>query len=90
MKYLRHIFLSSLLFLSQVALALPEGVVNVNTAAPEALASALDGVGSSKAIAIVEYREEYGEFVSIEDLLDVRGIGPKVIETNRKKIALTD
>lgn len=90
MRYLRHIFLSVLLLASHAALALPEGAVNVNTAAVEVLAETLDGVGVSKAQAIVEYREEFGQFLSVEDLLDVRGIGPKVIEINREKIAFTD
>ena len=80
----------TLLVLSQAVFALPDGAVNVNTAAPEALATALDGVGASKAQAIVDYREQFGEFSGMEDLLDVRGIGPQVIEANRNKIVFAD
>ena len=78
------------LMLGPLALALPEGQVNVNTAPVEELARVLDGVGQSRAQAIVEYREQYGEFTSVEDLMDVRGIGPSVVETNKERIAFKD
>ena len=82
--------LIALLMMSQSVFALPEGSVNVNTAEPALLAEILDGVGASRAQAIVDYREKFGEFASEEDLLDVRGIGPHVIEVNRGKIAFSD
>ena len=90
MKYTVNLILALLLALSQAALALPDGSVNVNTAQAQVLAEMLDGVGSTRAQAIVEYREQYGEFKSVEELLDVRGIGPRVLEGNREKIALSD
>jgi len=90
MKYMVNVILALLLACSQAVLALPEGSVNVNTAQAQVLAEVLDGVGSAKAQAIIEYREQYGEFKSVEELLDVRGIGPRVLEANREKIALSD
>ena len=36
----------------------------------------LPGVGPSTAQAIIEYRTEHGRFRSVDDLLNVRGIGP--------------
>lgn len=90
MKYMVNLMLVLMLAFSQAAFALPEGSVNVNTAGAEQLAQILDGVGRARAQAIIDYREQYGEFKSVEDLLDVRGIGPNVLEDNRDKIALSD
>ena len=89
MNTLSRLLLLGLFALSPLALALP-GSVNVNTAGPEELAEALDGVGTARAAAIIEYREKYGEFVTIEDLLDVRGIGQAVIDANKERIAFSD
>ena len=66
------------------------GPVNVNKADAETIARELQGVGPSKARAIVEYRETNGPFESINDLLKVQGIGPKVLEDNKKNILLED
>lgn len=52
------------------------GLVNINTAGPDAL-DALPGVGESTARAIVEEREANGPFSSVEDLVRVSGIGEK-------------
>ncbi|MDH4109590.1 MAG: helix-hairpin-helix domain-containing protein, partial [Gammaproteobacteria bacterium] len=46
----------------------------------------LTGVGLSKAAAIVEYRAAHGPFKSYEDLMQVKGIGPRTIEINRENI----
>ncbi len=66
------------------------GPVNVNKADAETIARELQGVGPSKARAIVEYRETNGPFESVNDLLKVQGIGPKVLEDNKKNILLED
>lgn len=66
------------------------GPVNVNTADADTIARELRGVGPAKARAIVTYREENGPFETVEDLLKVQGIGPKVLEDNRKDILLED
>lgn len=64
------------------------GPVNVNTADAATLAKELDGIGPSKAQAIVEYREQHGPFRSADDLLKVQGIGQRVLEQNRGNIRL--
>lgn len=46
----------------------------------------LNGIGPSKAAAIVTYREENGPFSSVEDLVDVPGIGEKTLENLREDI----
>ncbi|KAF1009373.1 MAG: hypothetical protein GAK28_00010 [Luteibacter sp.] len=64
--------------------------VNINTADATALAHALDGVGLSKAKAIVAWREANGDFESADQLADVKGIGPSLVERNRDAILLGD
>ena len=63
-------------------------VVNINTADAETLALALDGVGASRARAIVEYRDAHGPFRSVEDLAQVKGIGERVVAANRNRITV--
>lgn len=81
-----------LLLASQMAFALPEDglSVNINEANVEELAAALDGVGQARAQAIVDYRTENGDFLIVEDLLAIRGIGEAVLEANRERIVLAD
>jgi competence protein ComEA len=43
-----------------------------------------------KAGQIVSYRDEHGLFMSVEDLLNVPGIGPELLETIRPLITLSD
>jgi competence protein ComEA len=50
-------------------------VININLASATQLEQ-LPGVGPATAKAIVAYREKYGAFNTVEDLLKVRGIGP--------------
>lgn len=59
--------------------------VNVNTASVEEL-TALTGIGPSLAERIVKEREENGAFVSIEDLLRVKGIGASKLEEFRYEV----
>jgi competence protein ComEA len=61
--------------------------INVNTAKAEELVL-LKGVGQVKAQAIVSYRETYGEFSSLDELLNVKGIGEKVLKDNIKKLSI--
>ena len=85
----RTLFFVALLGLQSV-FALPPGAVNVNTATAEELAATLTGVGESKARAIVDYRETHGDFVDLDELMAVRGIGDHVIESNREKIYFSE
>ena len=59
------------------------GPVDINRADAQTLATELEGVGLSKAEAIVAYRQEHGPFKSPEDLLEVKGVGPRILEQNR-------
>lgn len=57
--------------------------VNLNTADEMTLSRALSGIGAAKAKAIVEHRTAHGPFTSVDDLLEVKGIGPATLEKNR-------
>lgn len=48
----------------------------------------LNGVGERKAQAIVQYRQQNGKFKSIDELQNVKGIGPKLLEKNKAKLSL--
>lgn len=61
--------------------------ININHASVEQL-SALKGVGVKRAQAIVEYREQHGNFGSLEELLNVKGIGEKVLANNRTRLVI--
>ena len=54
------------------------GLINVNTATAVEL-QALPGIGPSKAGAIVAYRSANGPFKRVDDLVEVKGIGPKTL-----------
>jgi len=62
--------------------------VHLNTADAETLKRELSGIGRTKAEAIVKHREAYGPFDSIDELLEVKGIGKTLFERNREKLAL--
>jgi competence protein ComEA len=61
-----------------------DAVINVNTASATELEE-LPGVGPATAEAIIAHREEHGPFASIDDLLDVRGIGEAKLEQIRDR-----
>lgn len=50
-----------------------DGLININSATESQLTT-LPGVGTSKAAAIISYREEHGSFEQIEDIMQVPGI----------------
>jgi len=62
--------------------------VNVNSASAEEIAESLNGVGLSKAEAIVSYREEHGKFTHVDELVNVKGIGIRTVDINREYIML--
>ena len=62
------------------------GPVDINTADATTIAKELNGIGASRAKAIVDYREKNGRFASPEDVLKVSGIGPQVLKLNHDNI----
>lgn len=61
--------------------------IDINSATAEEL-TALPGIGEVLAARIVAYRDEFGNFLSIEELADVRGIDEKKIETIRQYVTI--
>ncbi|MFN8050566.1 MAG: ComEA family DNA-binding protein [Acidimicrobiales bacterium] len=65
----------------------PGAPVDINSA-DVALLDTLPGVGPSTAAAIVAYRSEHGPFASVDDLQDVRGIGPAKFDALRDLVTV--
>ncbi len=76
-KQITHVILLALtLLFSSLAQA---AVVNMNKANVAAMVENLQGIGPKKAAAIVSYRQSVGSFKSLDDLLNVKGIGEKTL-----------
>lgn len=63
-------------------------VVKINSADAETLTRELKGIGPTKAKAIIDYRDNHGPFQSVDELLEVKGIGAATLEKNRSKLSL--
>jgi competence protein ComEA len=57
----------------------PASKVNINTATADQL-TALPGIGPKLAARIVEYRQKAGGFKSVQEVVNVKGIGEKSFE----------
>lgn len=64
------------------------GRVDINSASAEEISQVLVGIGPSKAQAIVAYREEFGQFEDVDELINVRGIGLRTVDQNRDRLSL--
>jgi competence protein ComEA len=64
-----------------------QGTVNINTADAAQL-ELLPGIGPKMAESIIAYRSSVGTFNSIEDLINVKGIGPKSLEKLKPYLSL--
>ncbi|MDG1581671.1 ComEA family DNA-binding protein [Pseudomonas sp. GOM6] len=62
--------------------------VNLNTADAATLQAELVGIGQVKAQAIVDHRDTNGPFASVDELLEVKGIGPATLEKNRARLSV--
>ena len=65
---------------------LPGEVINVNTADVYDLRR-LPGIGEKRAQDIIAYREEHGPFQTVDELTNVSGIGPGILENLREYAA---
>ncbi|MBD5522763.1 MAG: hypothetical protein HDR03_16330 [Lachnospiraceae bacterium] len=64
-----------------------DGLVNINTATESELGN-VNGIGAGKAAAIVQYRQENGNFASTEDIMKVSGIKEGTYEKIKDKITV--
>ena len=64
--------------------------ININTASADELSTKLKGIGKAKAAAIIEWRETNGKFQSLDDVDEVKGIGPAILEKNKALIRFDD
>ncbi len=96
MQWIKHIILSACLTLGVLSVQAAEApatngaevkAVNINTATAEQL-SQLDGIGKAKAEAIILYRKQHGQFKSLDDITQVKGIGQVILDKNRALLAL--
>lgn len=82
MKTMQSLFVVITLFFSSLVWA----QININSADAETLAT-LNGIGQAKAEAIVKHRQTNGPFKSVEELVEVKGIGEKMLEKIKAEIA---
>lgn len=83
MNMLKTLFLVCSLLISTAFAA-----VNINKASAKDISAELTGIGIVKATAIVSYRDKNGPFKTMEQLTEVKGVGLKTVEKNRKNILL--
>ena len=62
-------------------------IININTASKDELLL-ITGIGESKALAIISYRKEKGDFKQIEDIKNVSGIGDALFEKIKNYITV--
>ena len=70
-------------------LPVQSNMVNINTASAEELIS-LPYIGETKANSIIEYREQYGSFVNIDELSEVSGISESLLKVASLSNAVTE
>ncbi len=73
--------------LLMLLVSLAFGVVNVNSANSAQLQT-LNGIGPSKAQEILKYRKAHGGFKTVDELVDVKGIGPKTLQNMKTQVSI--
>jgi competence protein ComEA len=64
-----------------------DGLVNINRANLTELQT-LQGVGAVRAQAIIDFRETYGNFASVEELINISGIGEATMNNLRERVTV--
>jgi competence protein ComEA len=76
-----------IIFVLMFLFSLAFGVVNVNKANLAQLQT-LNGIGPSKANEIIKYRKSHSGFKSVDELVNVKGIGPKTLQKFKSQISI--
>ncbi len=88
MKLINSIVLTLLLALPLIGFSAES--ININTADKESLMSVIKGVGETKAEAIIAYRKENGNFKSVDELINVKGIGQTTVDKHREQLSTSE
>jgi competence protein ComEA len=88
MKLINSIIFTLLLTLPIIGFSAES--VNINTADKETLMSVIKGVGEKKADAIIAYRNENGNFKSVDELSNIKGIGQSTIDKHREQLSTSE
>lgn len=64
-----------------------QAIIDLNNADATQLAT-LKGIGAKRAQAIIDYREQHGKFTSLQELLEVKGVGNAVLQANQGLIKI--
>ena len=75
------VFAVFLISIAPMVMAADGEKININTATAEQLIK-LKRIGPKYAEKIIQYRETNGPFKAVEDITNVKGIGPKTVEAN--------
>jgi len=87
---------TTLIFNSNLASAEPtvtnesvamQQVIHLNKSTLDDLVT-LKGIGHKKAQAILAYREQVGDFKSLQELTNVKGIGEKILIDNKERLKI--
>ncbi len=87
MKILKTFALIVALSLSSICFAQS---VNINEADAKTIATNVNGIGMNRAKAIVAYRDKFGPFDSVNDLVKVKGVGKKTVQKNKDRLTVGD
>jgi competence protein ComEA len=88
MRTLKYLLIATLFALAS-STAFASGKLDINRASAAEIAAAMNGIGLTKAEAIVAYRDQHGPFKSIDQLAEVKGVGLKTVEKNRELIEVS-
>lgn len=87
MFFLKTFVMSLLLSLALVATVCAAASLNINTATEEELA-AVPAIGPELAKGIVEYRENIGDVKKMDELLEVKGVTPEVLNKLKETLKI--
>jgi len=73
---------------AQVVASVTQTRVNLNHADAQTLSRELNGIGPAKAQAIIDYRSANGPFQTVDELIEVKGIGVSTLERLRPQLSV--